>query len=158
MSITKLSSTEYYQIETLWLELNLLHGELSSEFKDHFATVTFEKRIESLLEKDSSVIFAASNDEDLIGYCIASINNEKGEIDSLYVKPSYRGKNQGKKIFIHCVVNARVSAFMYLYLTLVKGLNIDVATSPIIEKWLPSMDESWKSIMGLTIDKIEIIT
>lgn len=65
---------------------------------------------------------------------------------------------EGKKIFIHCVVNARVSAFMYLYLTLVKGLNIDVATSPIIEKWLPSMDESWKSIMGLTIDKIEIKT
>ena len=98
MSITKLSSTEYYQIETLWLELNLLHGELSSEFKEHFATATFEKRIESLLDKDSLVIFAASNDEDLIGYCIASINNEKGEIDSLYVKPSYRGKNQGKKL------------------------------------------------------------
>jgi len=98
MSIARLSSNEYYQIETLWLELNSLHGELSPDFKEHFSRATFEQRIESLIEKDNLVIFAASKDENLIGYCIASIDNGKGEIDSLYVKPSYRGKSQGKKL------------------------------------------------------------
>ena len=63
---------------------------------------------------------------------------------------------ESKKIFVHCVVNARVSAFMYLYLTLKKGLSAGVASSPVLEKWLPSMDENWKSIIGLTISDIEL--
>ena len=62
----------------------------------------------------------------------------------------------GKKIFVHCVVNARVSAFMYQYLTLKKGLDTDTATSPLLEKWLPSMDENWKAIIGLSIEEIEL--
>jgi len=63
---------------------------------------------------------------------------------------------EGKKIFVHCVVNARVSAFMYQYLTLKKGLDTDMATSPLLEKWLPSMDENWKSILELGVEEIEL--
>lgn len=62
----------------------------------------------------------------------------------------------GNKILVHCVVNARVSAFMYQYLVLKKGLSAEKATSPLLEKWLPSMDEKWKSIMVLSLEKIEL--
>ena len=63
---------------------------------------------------------------------------------------------EGKKIFVHCVVNARVSAFMYQYLTLIKGLDTDTSTSPLLEKWLPSMDGNWKSILELSLEEIEL--
>jgi len=61
----------------------------------------------------------------------------------------------GKKILVHCVVNARVSAFMFQYLVLKKGLNAKKATSPLLVKWLPSMDEKWKSIMALSLEEID---
>ena len=54
-----------------------------------------------------------------------------------------------EKVFVHCAVNARVSAFMHQYLTLRKGVASAQATSPMLQKWLPEMDDNWKSIMGM---------
>ena len=62
---------------------------------------------------------------------------------------------EDKKVFVHCAVNARVSAFMYQYLTLKKGVSSDQATSPLLNKWLPTMDSNWKSIMKIQIEEIE---
>jgi protein tyrosine phosphatase (PTP) superfamily phosphohydrolase (DUF442 family) len=56
----------------------------------------------------------------------------------------------GKRVFVHCVVNARVSAFMYLYLKHVRGLDDAAARSPVLERWQPQMDETWQRF--LTID------
>ena len=60
-----------------------------------------------------------------------------------------------KKVFVHCAVNARVSAFMHQYLTLKKGVSSEKATSPLLYQWLPKMDSNWKFIMDLEIDEIE---
>ena len=60
-----------------------------------------------------------------------------------------------KKVFVHCAVNARVSAFMHQYLTLKKGVSSEKATSPLLHQWLPKMDSNWKFIMDLEIDEIE---
>ena len=60
-----------------------------------------------------------------------------------------------EQVFVHCAVNARVSAFMHRYLTLRKGLSSEQATSPLLQRWFPHMDENWKSILGLGIDEIE---
>ena len=60
-----------------------------------------------------------------------------------------------KKVFVHCAVNARVSAFMHQYLTLKKGVSSEKATSPLLHQWLPKMDSNWKFIMELEIDEIE---
>lgn len=62
---------------------------------------------------------------------------------------------EGENIFVHCAVNARVSAFMHQYLTLKKEVSSEKASSPLLLKWLPKMDDNWKSIMALTIDEIE---
>ncbi len=98
MSIVELSSNQLNEIESLWVELNSLHGELSVDFKNHFALATFSKRIEKLNVKDELVVFSSKIDGEAIGYCIASIENGRGELDSLYVKPNHRGRNIGKDL------------------------------------------------------------
>ena len=62
---------------------------------------------------------------------------------------------EDKKVFVHCAVNARVSAFMHQYLTLKKGVSSEQASSPLLNQWLPTMDSNWKSIMELEIEEIE---
>ena len=86
------------EIEPLWKELNFLHYEKSSHFKDHFASFTFEERRNKLLHMERIVIFAAKTDAKLVGYCVASINGKRGEIDSLYLKNEYHGKNIGRQL------------------------------------------------------------
>ena len=58
----------------------------------------------------------------------------------------------GQKVLVHCAMNYRVSAFMYKYLTLIKGHEHDASTSPILRSWQPSMSDSWKSILALKTD------
>lgn len=59
-----------------------------------------------------------------------------------------------RKIWVHCAVNARVSAFMYHYLTKVKGYSEEEATSPLMLKWRPRMDAVWQAFMDITDDQI----
>lgn len=54
-----------------------------------------------------------------------------------------------KQVLVHCQVNARVSAFMLKYLTF-KGVSEADATTPLMEKWKPQMDETWKAFLALT--------
>jgi protein tyrosine phosphatase (PTP) superfamily phosphohydrolase (DUF442 family) len=60
----------------------------------------------------------------------------------------------GKKIWVHCAVNARVSAFMYHYLTKIEALDAEAATSPLLRKWLPKIDEVWKDFLEIKHDEI----
>lgn len=55
----------------------------------------------------------------------------------------------GRKVWVHCVVNARVSAFMYLYLRHVRGCDEAASRSVVLERWAPSMDETWKRFLAL---------
>ena len=61
----------------------------------------------------------------------------------------------GEKVFVHCVVSGRVSAFMNRYMMLRKGASAEQATSPLLQRWLPAMEEPWTSIMKLELDDIE---
>ena len=56
---------------------------------------------------------------------------------------------EDKKILVHCQVNARVSAFMLKYLTF-KGVAETEATTPLMEKWLPQMEDNWKAFLALS--------
>jgi protein tyrosine phosphatase (PTP) superfamily phosphohydrolase (DUF442 family) len=55
----------------------------------------------------------------------------------------------GQRVWVHCVVNARVSAFMYQYLTKVKGLPEAESRSPILDRWEPDMDEVWRNFLAM---------
>lgn len=56
---------------------------------------------------------------------------------------------EGKKVWAHCAVNARVSAFMFHYLTKVRGVPEEEATSPFLKNWRPLMNEAWQAFMAL---------
>ncbi len=56
-----------------------------------------------------------------------------------------------QKVWVHCAVNARVSAFMYQYLTQEKGFAPDDATTPLLTKWRPKMDRAWQEFMAIKI-------
>ncbi len=64
-------------------------------------------------------------------------------------------EGNGEKVFVHCAANYRASAFTYKYLTLRKGISSEQATSPLLRRWLPEMDDNWKSIMELRINEID---
>lgn len=95
MEIIEIPKDRLSDIEPLWCELNSHHHERSKNFKGHFSTFTFAERAEKLLEMDTLRIFAARDNSELVGYCIASSNNGAGEIDSLYIKPEFRGESVG---------------------------------------------------------------
>ena len=86
------------EIEPLWRELNIHHYERSTHFKEHFLSLTFAERLKQLRMKDQFKIFAAREDAEFVGYCIASLDCGCGEIDSLYIKPRFRGASVGMSL------------------------------------------------------------
>ena len=61
---------------------------------------------------------------------------------------------EGQKIFVHCIMNYRVSAFMFLYLTKVKNYPVESARSPIFERW--EVEPQWQEIMTLSAEELEL--
>ena len=61
---------------------------------------------------------------------------------------------QGRKVWVHCQVNARVSAFLYLYLRYELGLSDEDASGPVLNAWLPQMDDTWREFLALTKEQI----
>ena len=60
----------------------------------------------------------------------------------------------GERVWVHCAMNLRVSAFMYHYLTGVEQLSEDDATSPVIPRWAPKMDSTWRAFMDLPREQV----
>ncbi len=55
----------------------------------------------------------------------------------------------GEKVWVHCIVNARVSAFMYHYLRMDKGQDDNAAKNQLLRRWEPRMDAVWTKFMQL---------
>ena len=58
----------------------------------------------------------------------------------------------GEPLFIHCIMNYRVSAFMYLYLRHRRGFAEQQARSPILGRW--KMEPQWRAIMLVDGDQL----
>ena len=54
-----------------------------------------------------------------------------------------------EKVFVHCAVNARVSAFVFKYLTMEKKMQAEKASTPLLEQWLPQMNLTWRNFLSL---------
>ena len=54
-----------------------------------------------------------------------------------------------RPVWVHCVVNARVSAFLFHYLTQVEGLSEERATTRLLRRWRPEMDDVWRQFLAL---------
>ncbi|MGE0384084.1 MAG: protein tyrosine phosphatase family protein [Gammaproteobacteria bacterium] len=56
---------------------------------------------------------------------------------------------EGERTWVHCVVNARVSAFMYQYLRMIKGVPEPQARTPMLDRWQPRMTPAWQALLAL---------
>ena len=54
-----------------------------------------------------------------------------------------------EKVFVHCAVNARVSAFVFKYLTMEKKMQAEKASTPLLDQWLPQMNLIWRNFLSL---------
>ncbi len=54
-------------------------------------------------------------------------------------------RNQGKKCFVHCIANMRVSAFVFLYRVLRQGLSVEEAKASMNQIWEPN--EVWQAFI-----------
>jgi protein tyrosine phosphatase (PTP) superfamily phosphohydrolase (DUF442 family) len=84
-----------------------------------------------------------------MSYLHIPVRFEQPTVDALRIFIGFMQALEGRKVWVHCVVNARVSAFMYLYLKHVKGFEDHAARSPLLERWAPQMDDVWKAFLAL---------
>ena len=50
-------------------------------------------------------------------------------------------------VWVHCVVNARVSAFLYLYLRYHQNLDEASCRTQLLDRWEPQMDAVWQTFL-----------
>ncbi len=98
MQISKLDINTIETIRPLWEALNLLHKERSTHFKDHFEAFSFDQRLEQFKDRDEVAVFIAKKNPDIIGYCIASVKDRTGEIDSIFMLAEYRRTGIGDRL------------------------------------------------------------
>ena len=87
-------------INGLWNE-NAEHHRLTSEyFKSNSSKVLFQDRVEDWKKCKEIKITIIENENIGIGYCISSINNKYGNIESIFIKENMRKKGIGKKVIL----------------------------------------------------------
>jgi len=60
----------------------------------------------------------------------------------------YMDTLKDNKVWVHCVVNARVLALLFRCLQSSSGLTADEAKTPVLMAWLPKMDDVWKAFIS----------
>ncbi|MBL4932159.1 GNAT family N-acetyltransferase [Clostridium paridis] len=103
ISIIEKGINEINLIKPLWEGLNSVHFEKSISFKEKYMNFTFEKRIETIHAKANKGIIKFdvvldSDSDSYVGYCISSIEDGRGEIESIFIHKDYRKFGQGKKL------------------------------------------------------------
>ncbi len=63
---------------------------------------------------------------------------------------SIMGAIKDKKVWLHCVVNYRVSAFLYLYMRVVSHATTEEASKVLLKSWKPN--DIWTRFMDITDD------
>jgi len=58
---------------------------------------------------------------------------------------------EGRKVWVHCAMNMRVSAFLYLYRRLRLREDHDAASRPMREIWTPH--ETWQAFIDAAMDR-----
>lgn len=97
------SLTEIELIKPLWEKLNSIHFYKSVYFKNKHKKFTFDRRIESINKTAQNGIIKIDmlldNDTgNYIGYCLSSIEDNLGEIESIFIENQYRKLKLGDKL------------------------------------------------------------
>ncbi len=68
MNIRRTSAEHINDIKTLWENLNAYHLSRATDFKDHFAKFTFEKRMADLKKRNRLIVYVAEDEGENVGY------------------------------------------------------------------------------------------
>jgi protein tyrosine phosphatase (PTP) superfamily phosphohydrolase (DUF442 family) len=60
-------------------------------------------------------------------------------------------ERQDKKVFVHCAMNFRASAFVFLYRVLRQAVPLETAKQSMLEIWQP--DETWQEFIDNSLDQ-----
>jgi ribosomal protein S18 acetylase RimI-like enzyme len=88
-------------VRGMWEALNRYHCDRSEHFKQHYRTMTFEKRKAALLKKaeggEMCVDIAVDEvTEKGVGYIVSTVDPDRvGEIQSVYIEAAYRRMGVG---------------------------------------------------------------
>jgi ribosomal protein S18 acetylase RimI-like enzyme len=99
-SYTVIDKKQLDKIKRLWEKLNDVHMNDSVHFKEHYNSFTFKERclkFETIPDNKVRIEIVQDN-ESCIGYCIATINDSVGEIDSLFVESDFRKYGLGSRL------------------------------------------------------------
>ena len=91
---------------------------------------------------DNEEFLVAENNMDYIYIPVEWDNPKATDFNSFVMAMK---KHQGKKIFVHCAKNMRVSAFVYLYRILYDNIPKEKAKESIEKIWKPS--GTWKEFI-----------
>ena len=102
LKIEEIPKKEIALIRELWEQLNKLHEKDSTYFKDHFKNFTFEKRCEAFADvpDENFKILIARENSKIVGYCISSVKNFTGEIESIMIDNKYQKKGTGRAFIV----------------------------------------------------------
>ncbi len=95
ISILEKDIVEIELIRPLWEKLNSIHVQKSIHFRSKYENFTFSKRMKSIYKKARRGIVKLhmvfdSDTKKYVGYCLSSIENNSGEIESIYIENQYR--------------------------------------------------------------------
>ena len=99
--IETITSKEIDRFAHLWCKLNAFHQELDELFGRPNHCSIWEERRTQLQEKaqGENLIQIVRIGKETVGYCFTYTDEKnRGEIESLYVLPEYRGEGYGKKL------------------------------------------------------------
>ncbi|MFZ5968389.1 MAG: GNAT family N-acetyltransferase [Bacillota bacterium] len=87
-------------IKDLWEKNRQYHENTSEYFKELYHSISFGQRMKafSALNEETLKITVAKSNDKYIGYCISTIIDGKGELESLHVDETHRGKGIGKRL------------------------------------------------------------
>lgn len=98
--IFDISFAEIESIKNLWEKNREYHERSSEYFKELYASLSFDQRIKAFRVSDEEAIkiTVVKSGSEYIGYCISTINEDEGRIQSLHVIEANRGQGIGKKL------------------------------------------------------------
>lgn len=102
MEIFDISYDKVEIIRELWEKNRQYHERTSEFFKESYRFLCFEDRIKafSTLNKDEIKITVAKINDQYVGYCLSTAVKGKGELESMHVDETMRGKGIGTELAI----------------------------------------------------------
>lgn len=100
ITLSDIRPDEIDLIHDLWERNRQYHVDVSKHFSNDYENIRFEDRMKPLLAlpEDELKITIARNNDSICGYCISTAKKGSGELVSLHVLDTMRGKGIGRQL------------------------------------------------------------